>query len=77
MIAVCLFHCRNLSQYFKKIHKSVSAKKINLKFRNVTSNSDLHQILKNQISVAESLTLNMNLSKREEVFVVRKGVFSI
>ena len=64
MMTFCLFHYRNLSQYFKKLYKSVSTKKINLKFGTVTSNNDLHQILKNQISVVESLSLNTNLNKR-------------
>ena len=54
-ITVCLFHCRNLSQYFKKLYKLVSIRKSNLKFGTVTSTKDSHQIPRNQISVAESL----------------------
>ena len=43
---VCLFHSRNLSQYFKKLYKSVSIRKNNLKFCTVTSTKDTHQIPK-------------------------------
>ena len=58
---VYLFHCRNLSQYFKKLYESVSIRKGNLKFCNVTCTKDLHQIPKDQISVAESLKLQRQI----------------
>ena len=51
----CLFHCRNLSQLSKKLSKSASIQKNNLTFCTVTSNKNLYQVSKNQISVAESL----------------------
>ena len=63
----CFFHCRNLSQYFKKLYESVSMRKSNLKFGTVTSTKDTYQIPKNQISVAESLSVPIlrNLRKRK------------
>ena len=54
---ICLFHCRNLSQYFKKLYMSVSIRKSNLKFCAVTCTTDTHQTPKNNISVAESLRI--------------------
>ena len=51
----CLLHCRNLSQHFKKLSKSVSVKESNLKFCTVTSYKNTYQIPKNQISIAETL----------------------
>ena len=59
---ICLFYYHNLSQYFKKFYKSVSIRKSNLKFCTVTSTKDLHQIPKNQISVAEPLMKCANIS---------------
>ena len=55
---VCLFHCHNLLQYLKKPFKSVCIKKSNLKFCTITLTKPkhTHQIPKNQISVAESLS---------------------
>ena len=57
---VCLLHCRNLSQHLKK---SAFIRKSNLKFCKVTSTKDSYQIPKHQISVAESLTRNVELIK--------------
>ena len=37
MLNVCLFHCHNLLQYLKKLFKSVSVRKSNLKFCAVAS----------------------------------------
>ena len=68
---VYLFHCRNLSQYFKKLYESVSIRKGNLKFCNVTCTKDLHQILKDQISVAESLKL------QRQIWDILQGVRSL
>ena len=39
---VCLFHCHNLLQHLKKLLKSVSVKKNNLKFWTVASTKDTH-----------------------------------
>ena len=52
MLNDSLFHCSNSSQYLRKLFKSVSVRKSNLKFCTVTSTKNLHYIPKNQISVA-------------------------
>ena len=54
---VFLFHCCNLVQFLKKLFKSVSLRRSNLKFCAVTSTKDTQQIPKSQISVTESLML--------------------
>ena len=56
LTAVCLFHCCDLSQYFKRLCKLVSIRKSNLKFFTVTSTKNTHRIPKNEISIAEYLT---------------------
>ena len=53
----------SLSQYLKKLYKTVSTGKSNLKFGTVISTKDTHQIPKNQISVAETLTIFAAISK--------------
>ena len=52
MLNDSLFHCSNSSQYLRKLFKSVSVRKSNLKFCTVTSTKNSHYIPKNQISVA-------------------------
>ena len=41
---VCLFHCRNSSQYLKKLFQSASARKSNLKFCTVASTKDAQRV---------------------------------
>ena len=50
LTAVCLFHCCDLSQYFKRLCKGF------VKFFTVTSTKGTHRIPKNEISIAEYLT---------------------
>ena len=57
LTTVCLFYCRDSLHNFKRIYKSVSIRKSNLKFSTVTSTKDRHRIPKNEKSVTESLNL--------------------
>ena len=53
----------SLSQYLKKLFKSVSLRKSTITFCTVTSTKDTNQTTKNQISLAESLMLLLRMKK--------------
>ena len=53
-----LFHCRNLSQYLKRLYKLVSKTKSNLKSHTVTYTKDTYEIPNYQMSITECLTLS-------------------
>ena len=44
LLAICLFHSRNLPQYLKKLFKSVSLRKSNLKLCTITSTKGTPQM---------------------------------
>ena len=44
LLTICLFHSRNLPQYLKKLFKSVSLRKSNLKLCTITSTKGTHQM---------------------------------
>ena len=54
-----LFHCRNLSQYLKRLYKLVSKTKSNLKSHTVTYTKDTYEIPNYQMSITECLTLSV------------------